>query len=166
MLRAPTSRRRGGRYAVRSHGAHALRRFHTRIRGSCCAMPPTSSPARAPAGGDTPRPAAQRERLPSHVFRLPVQRMRSGYYSDAYFNNAKELLEEDARHTQVLMQVFQKHSAAVLGGIDEAIAVLRECSGSRHADGSWERGWEQLQVRALHEGEEISEREVVLTIEG
>jgi nicotinate phosphoribosyltransferase len=109
---------------------------------------------------------SQRERLKPSVFRLPVEAIRSGYYSDAYFNHTKALLEAQQRHPQVTMQVFQKHDRAVLGGIDEAIAILRRCSGRRRADGSWEGGWRQLAVRALHEGDEISAREVVLTIEG
>ena len=106
------------------------------------------------------------KRLEPAVFRLPVEGIRSGYYSDAYFNHAKVLLEAQSRHPHVLMQVFQKRDPAVLGGIDEAIAVLRECSGRARADGSWESGWESLDVRALHEGDEIEAHEVVLTIEG
>ena len=35
-----------------------------------------------------------RERLDPAVFRLPVDKLRSGHYSDAYFNFTKELLEE------------------------------------------------------------------------
>jgi nicotinate phosphoribosyltransferase len=105
-----------------------------------------------------------RERLDPEIFRLPVERMRAGYYSDAYFNFTKELLEERDRHPRVLMQVFQKDQS-VLGGIDEAIAVLKLCSG-RHVDGGWENRWEDLDVRALYEGDEISPWEPVLTIEG
>jgi nicotinate phosphoribosyltransferase len=63
------------------------------------------------------------------------------------------------------MQVFQKEES-VLGGIDEAIAILRECSGRFTSDGGWEPGWEQLEVRALYEGDRIAPRETVLTIEG
>src|SRR4029079_11081366 len=66
---------------------------------------------------------------------------------------------------RVRMQVFQRHHS-VLGGMDEAIAILRECSGRRLADGSWESGWEQLEVRALFDGDEIEPWETVLTIEG
>ena len=103
-------------------------------------------------------------RLSPDVFRLPVERIREGYYSDAYFNFAKELLEEEDRHPQVTMQVFQKHES-ILGGIDEAIAVLKQCSG-RHVDGGWEDGWESLEVHALHEGDEVAPFETVMTIEG
>src|SRR5256885_844193 len=69
--------------------------------------------------------SARRRRLDPEVFRLPVEKIRSGWYSDAYFNFAKELLEAEGRHAHVTMQVFQKHHAA-LGGIDEAIALLKQ----------------------------------------
>jgi len=106
-----------------------------------------------------------RERLGADVFRLPVERIRDGYYSDAYFNHAKRLLEEQGRHPHVVMQVFQKERS-VLGGVDEAIAVLRECSGRRAPDGNWILGWDELEVRALHEGEQVAPYETVMTIEG
>jgi nicotinate phosphoribosyltransferase len=109
---------------------------------------------------------SRRERLPASVFSLPVERIRSGYYSDAYFNHTKALLEAQDRHPQVVLQVFQRHPETVLGGIDEAIAVVRQCSGRRRSDGSWERGWSALALSALHEGDRISRREVVLRIEG
>jgi nicotinate phosphoribosyltransferase len=105
-----------------------------------------------------------RPRLGSGAFALPVERIRSGHYSDAYFNHAKELLEQTGRHPRVVVQVFQKHES-VLGGIDEAIAVLRECSGVASGP-DWLGGWDQLEVRALHEGDEISPSETVMTIEG
>ena len=70
------------------------------------------------------------ERLAPEVFRLPVERIRDGYYSDAYFNYTKELLEAEARDPHVVMQVFQRKES-ILGGIDEAIAVLKQCAGRR-----------------------------------
>src|SRR5512132_1962031 len=90
--------------------------------------------------------------------------MREGYYTDQYFNLTRDLLELEGHRPRVLMQVFQKH-AAILGGVDEAIAVVKQCAG-RHVDGGWEEGWGELEVRALHEGDEISPRETVMTIEG
>ena len=44
------------------------------------------------------------------------------------------------------MQVFQKHRS-ILGGIDEAIAVLKLCTE-----------WDALEVHALYEGDEIAPR--------
>ena len=107
----------------------------------------------------------RRQRLSPDVFRLPVEKIREGYYSDAYFNHTKTLLEEDGHHPRVVMQAFQKRDS-VLGGVDEAIAVLKQCSGSRRPDGSWEEGWSRLEVRALYEGDEIAPYEPVMTIEG
>ena len=53
--------------------------------------------------------------------------MRAGWYTDAYFNHARAALLEDGRHPQVVMQVFQKKHA-YLGGMDEAIAILKLCA--------------------------------------
>jgi nicotinate phosphoribosyltransferase len=105
------------------------------------------------------------QRLDPAVFRLPVERMRDGYYSDQYFNLTRELLIEEDRHPRVVMQVFQKEQS-ILGGVDEAIAVLKQCAGRRLPDGGWEEGWDQLVVHALYEGDEISPHETVMTIEG
>jgi nicotinate phosphoribosyltransferase len=104
------------------------------------------------------------DRLDPEVFRLPVNRLRSGYYSDAYFVSTKRLLEEQDHHPRVLMQVFQKQDS-VLGGIDEAIAILKLGAGHER-DGEWASGWDALEVRALREGDRIAPMETVLTIEG
>src|SRR4051812_16794202 len=106
----------------------------------------------------------ERVRLPPSVFRLPVEKLRDGYYSDAYFNLTKQLLEADDHHPRVVMQVFQRKES-LLGGIDEAIAVLKQ--GAGHYEGDvWVSGWERLEVKALHEGDEIAPWETVMTIEG
>src|SRR5918911_5424157 len=105
--------------------------------------------------------AVQRgERLPPATFRLPVGKIRDGYYSDAYFNSTKALLEVDGHHPHVVVQVFQRKES-LLGGIDEAVAILKECSGHREADGSWTSAWDALDVRALHEGDRIDPWESV-----
>jgi nicotinate phosphoribosyltransferase len=105
-----------------------------------------------------------RTRLDPSIFRLPVDRIRHGYYSDAYFVYTKQVLEAENHHPRVTMQVFQKHDS-MLGGIDEALAILRLCAGYDN-DGTWVNGWDQLEVSALHEGDRISPRESVLMIEG
>src|SRR4051794_12491418 len=107
----------------------------------------------------------ERVRMAPSVFRLPVEKIRDGYYSDAYFNYTKELLEEDDHHPRVLMQVFQRKEA-ILGGIDEAVAVLKQCSGHRGADGKWVNAFKDIEVNALHEGDAIEPWETVMTIEG
>jgi nicotinate phosphoribosyltransferase len=99
--------------------------------------------------------AQTRERLSPEVFRLPVERIRAGYYSDAYFNFTRQLLKERGDHPHVTMQVFQKHRS-ILGGVDEAVAILKLCSDD----------WDALEVHALHEGDPIAPMETVMTIEG
>jgi len=94
-------------------------------------------------------------RLDPEVFDLPVEKMRAGYYTDAYFNHARAALLEDGRHPRVVMQVFQKRSS-YLGGMDEAIAILKLCS----------HDWEQLTVHALYDGDRIESYEPVMHIEG
>ena len=94
-------------------------------------------------------------RLPPEIFDLPVEKMREGYYTDAYFNHARSTLFEDERRPRVVMQVFQKNDAH-LGGMDEAIAVLKLCSEE----------WDDLTVQALYDGDRIEPYESVLTIEG
>ena len=95
------------------------------------------------------------KRLPPEVFDLPVEKMRAGYYTDAYFNHARETLLADERHPHVVMQVFQKKDA-YLGGMDEAIAILKLCS----------HDWDGLEIRALYDGDRVAPYESVMTIEG
>jgi nicotinate phosphoribosyltransferase len=97
----------------------------------------------------------RKERLPPEVFDLPVDKMREGYYTDAYFNHTRETLLADGRHPRVVMQVFQKRDA-YLGGMDEAIAILKLCS----------HDWDALTVHALYDGDRIAPWEPVLMIEG
>ena len=97
----------------------------------------------------------QGKRLPPEIFDLPVEKMREGYYTDAYFNHTRETLLRDGRRPRVLMQVFQKQEA-ILGGMDEAIAVLKLCSDD----------WEALTLHALYDGDQIEPWETVMTIEG
>ncbi len=108
---------------------------------------------------------AGRERLAPSVFRLPVEKIRDGYYSDAYFNHTKALLEAEGDHPHVVMQVFQRKDS-ILGGVDEAVAVLKQGAGRRDPGGRWVSGFKDLDVRALHEGDELSPWETVMTIEG
>ena len=98
---------------------------------------------------------SRRPRLDPDIFHLPVDRMREGYYSDKYFVRAGEILKADRHHPHVTMQVFSK-TKADLGGIDEAIAILKLCSDD----------FASLDVRALHEGESIDPWETVMTIDG
>ncbi|OLB51590.1 MAG: hypothetical protein AUI08_02680 [Gemmatimonadetes bacterium 13_2_20CM_2_65_7] len=97
----------------------------------------------------------RKQRLDPSIFHLPADKMREGYYSDKYFVRARDLLRRARHRPRVTMQVFGK-SHAYLGGIDEAIAILKLCAES----------WDELVVHALYDGEEIQPWETVLLIEG
>jgi nicotinate phosphoribosyltransferase len=110
-----------------------------------------------------------RPRLSPEVFALPVERMREGYYSDAYFNFSKGVLENQDLHPRVTMQVFQKQPRAILGGMDEAIAMLKLCAGRHVGSGGsrrWQPGWDEIEVRALYDGDEVGAWETAMLIEG
>jgi nicotinate phosphoribosyltransferase len=94
-------------------------------------------------------------RLEPSIFDLPVEKMKAGWYTDAYFNHARATLIEDGRHPNVVMQVFQKRHA-YLGGMDEAIAILKLCADT----------FSDLTVHALYDGDSIEPYETVMTIEG
>ncbi len=116
------------------------------------------------------------------VFQLPVEKMQQGWLSDQYFNLTKELLEAEGDNPNVVMQCFQRKDST-LGGIDEAIAILKLCAGYAQTTSTvtyydsdpqgyneeetfWVNGWDQLTVKALYEGDPIKPWEPVLQIEG
>jgi len=84
--------------------------------------------------------------------------MRDGYYSDKYFVRTRDVLMRSGRNPAVVMQVFQKQSAW-LGGVDEAIAILRTCLTAGYR-------WEDLEVLALRDGDYVEPRETVMLITG
>jgi nicotinate phosphoribosyltransferase len=96
-----------------------------------------------------------KQRLPATHFKLPIDDIRSGYYSDSYFVRSKMILEKDNYNPQVLMQVFQRQHA-VLCGIDHAIAILQTCAD--HPG--------NLKIRAMYDGDRLDPWDTVLTIEG
>jgi nicotinate phosphoribosyltransferase len=98
---------------------------------------------------------ATRQRLEPEIFDLPVEKMRAGWYTDAYFNHTRDTLLRDGRHPRVVLQVFQKRNA-FLGGMDEAIAILKLCAVD----------FDALEVHALFDGDRIAPYEAVMHIEG
>jgi nicotinate phosphoribosyltransferase len=97
----------------------------------------------------------RKQRLDPTIFHLPVDKMRAGYYSDKYFVRARDILLANGSRPRVTMQVFGK-THAYLGGIDEAIAILKQCAID----------WKDLAVHALYDGEEIQPWETVMLVEG
>jgi nicotinate phosphoribosyltransferase len=97
----------------------------------------------------------RRKRLDPAVFRLPVDQMRAGDYSDGYAALAPQVLRAAKTQPRVLLQVTAKQDGW-LSGIDEAIAILK----------LGVEDWSNLTVHALYEGDSIEEWDTVMTIEG
>lgn len=97
----------------------------------------------------------RRKRLDPAVFRLPVDEIRQGFYTDKYFERTREILRADSHAPCAVLQVSAK-TAGYLSGIDEAIAILK--LGSEE--------WSSLTVNALYEGDQFEAWDTVLTVEG
>ncbi|MBP2662425.1 MAG: pncB1 [Firmicutes bacterium] len=96
-----------------------------------------------------------RQRLSPDCFNLPIEQIKSGYFSDSYFLRTQEILDKDNHHPRVIMQVFQRQHAIVCG-VDEAIAILKKCAHNP----------DSLVIHALYDGDQIEPWETVMTIEG
>ncbi len=123
-----------------------------------------------------------RRRLPSSVFKLDVERMRRGWYSDKYFINIARTLgqlaqqgyrfrgqplglgtitdalkELDVGSIEVEMQWFpRRQPGCVVVGVDKALAILAECTGYFDDAGSFVNTFEQMEVWAVHDGSEAA----------
>jgi len=121
-----------------------------------------------------------KRRLTNATFKLDVDRMRRGWYSDKYFENIGAMLHEltaagytysgQAPHLgdsdppgvdlhqiptgdmQVEMQWFTRRPGATLVvGVDKALEMLRHCAGYFEG-GRFVTTWDQLEVEAVHDG--------------
>jgi nicotinate phosphoribosyltransferase len=116
--------------------------------------------------------------LPADIFKLDVERMRAGWYSDKYFYNIVALLADLARagyrfggtsrdlaplgldlagvevgNIEVEMQWFTRRKPmSIVVGVDKAIAMLRECTGYFDEGGRFHNTFEQLEVQAVQDG--------------
>ncbi|NLY83186.1 MAG: nicotinate phosphoribosyltransferase [Acholeplasmataceae bacterium] len=95
------------------------------------------------------------KRPPVSYFKIPVEIIKSGFYTDNYFLRTAEILKKDNYRPRVLMQVFQRERS-VLCGVNEAIAILRTCAENP----------DRITIRALNDGDEIAPWETCMTIEG
>ena len=119
------------------------------------------------------------KRLPPETFRLDVERMRAGWYSDKYFLNIVTLLTRlaqsgyrfggtssllagrdldlanvDIGNIEVEMQWFtRRRPYTVVVGVDKALAILRECTGFFDESGVFVNTFDQMQVEAVHDGD-------------
>ncbi len=116
------------------------------------------------------------KRLTDVTFKLDIDRMRKGWYSDKYFENVGHMLETlsadgytfqadsprvaDGRlrgipvgDMQVEMQWFTRRKPyALVAGVDKALSMLRHCTGHFDDDGSFVEAWDQLEVEAVQDG--------------
>jgi nicotinate phosphoribosyltransferase len=100
-------------------------------------------------------PPRRRKRLDPAAFNLPVEQIKQGHYTDAYFVRAREIVRQEGKAPKVLMQVTGKNEGWV-SGVDEAVALLKLCTDD----------WNALTVHALYEGDRYESWDTVLTIEG
>ncbi|MCM8775052.1 MAG: nicotinate phosphoribosyltransferase [Candidatus Omnitrophica bacterium] len=68
------------------------------------------------------------QRIEPSVFKIPTDKLRAGYYTDRYFLRTRDVLRFVNYHHQVGYQFFPREDA-VICGLDEAIAILKTCSG-------------------------------------
>ncbi len=148
-------------------------------------------------------------RLDPKIFKVPIDKIRAGYYSDKYFLRVSEILRKEQYNPTVLYQFFVRKPAVVVG-IDEALAILQYCTGYysdeeqanqlykdlreiqyqlysaspddeeeelvrftmqrnriRHQlNELWVNCRDQIQVKALYDGDTVDPWEPFLTIEG
>jgi nicotinate phosphoribosyltransferase len=114
-------------------------------------------------------------RLTNSVFKLDVERMRQGWYSDKYFANILRMLEGVGQRSgyqgqyardigrdpsglnvgdmDVEVQFFTRRSGkTVVVGVDKALSMLRHCTGYIDNSGEWVPTWQNLRVTAVHDG--------------
>lgn len=115
------------------------------------------------------------ERLTNEVFKLDIERMRRGWYSDQYFANilallrgvsladgfqgayAREIGQDptglNVGDIEVEVQFFTRRPGkTVIVGVDKALSMLRHCTGYVDDDGNWVSTWQNLEVTAVHDG--------------
>ena len=115
------------------------------------------------------------ERLTNETFKLDVERMRQGWYSDKYFANILRMLDGvgqsggyqgayardigrdpnglDVGDIEVEVQFFtRRRGKTVVVGVDKALSMLRHCTGYFDEHGNWVETWDKLKVEAVHDG--------------
>src|SRR5215207_11720909 len=97
----------------------------------------------------------RRKRLDTASFELPADELRRGGFSHPTAVWARDVLVADGRSPLVTVQ-FASEQSGLLGGIDEAVAVLKVGV----------EDWTQLSVHALYDGDRIEADETVMTVDG
>lgn len=117
-----------------------------------------------------------KKRLTNETFKLDIERMRLGWYSDKYFENINRMLialakegytysgsyhnlpagispeNIDVGNIEVEMQWFTRRvGSTVIVGVDKAVEMLRHCTGYWENDQFIETA-DKLEVWAVHDG--------------
>ena len=118
-------------------------------------------------------------RLTNSTFKLDVDRMRRGWYSDKYFVNIAQTLQVLADNNyyfagqspvlaelginpatlltgdiETEMQFFTRRKPrALIAGVDKALSMLRHCTGYFSNDDTFIETWQHLRVEAVQDGE-------------
>jgi len=147
--------------------------------------------------------------LDPRKFKIPIDRIRAGYYSDKYFTRFVEVLKKTGKETDVVYQFFPRKRACIVG-LNEALAILRTCAGyysdlekskdlfskmleveydiqssaydlersrmeeafkrkwdiREQLNNLWVDKWDEVEVKALKDGDMADKDEIVLRIEG
>ncbi|MFW5691374.1 MAG: nicotinate phosphoribosyltransferase [Chloroflexota bacterium] len=115
------------------------------------------------------------KRLTNETFRLDIEGIRRGYYSDKYFANVQTILRGlrdngyvfegdsprdlpsdpaglDIGNIEVEAQLFNRREPrALVAGTDVALAMIRHCAG-HYEDDTFIEAWQELDVTALQDG--------------
>lgn len=115
------------------------------------------------------------KRLDKKLFAIDVERMRLGWYSDAYFINIFNILETLAKENytfqgisdikeineklvntgnlKVEMQFFTRRKPfSLIAGVDESLAILEDCTGYFVENNQFINTYDQLEVEAIQDG--------------
>jgi nicotinate phosphoribosyltransferase len=135
---------------------------------------------------------ADGKRLPAEVFGIDAERIRQGWYNDAYFSNVAFILGELARkgyrfegeypviegtgvnlkdvdvgNMVAEMQFFTRREPfSIVAGTDEAIAILKECCGYFDEGGSFVSTYDELEVEAAQDGTRLLPRVPAMKVRG
>ena len=115
-------------------------------------------------------------RLSDETFKLDIERMQEGWYTDKYFFNIATMLEQlsasgytyqgkvpllpegvspdgiDCGDIEVEMQWFTRRAGdTIVVGVDKALSMLRQCTG-HFANAEFVNTADKLQVWAIHDG--------------
>ena len=116
------------------------------------------------------------KRLTNKTFKIDVERMRRGWYSDKYFENINRMLEQLSHDSYTIQQKSPRSVAmnlkdipigdmeveaqwftrrkpfALIGGVDKALSMLRHCTGYFDDDDKFIDAWNTLEVEAIEDG--------------